>query len=201
MFANSTGLGPLQAIANALETAGPAQPLSQRDAMMMTLRGLSRAGGRGAAPRQPAMEGRQPVSPEQLQQMMQQIMAMRGAQTGANPQAPQRGTPRQPSGPTVGGISDAMLRFDPNNPRPSNPPVQLPMTFDPNNPPQTNIQPLGGQGGMAGILAGLQNLMQQRGQGAQAGAVPGVASDDVLARRRAQRAQMQQAMQNLPRGR
>lgn len=163
MFASSTGLGPLQAIASALENAGPAQPLSQNDAMMMTLRGLTRAGGRGSAParRAPAQQTR---SPEEIRQLLDQFR--------------QRMAQGRPAGPVAGGA-----------PQPGGPVRQ----------PQNQTQQ--GQGGIAGLLQGLQSLMQQRGQGAQAGAEAGVASDDVLARRRAQRQRMAQSMQSLPRGR
>jgi len=193
MFANSTGLGPLQAIASALETAGPAQPLSQRDAMMMTLRGLSRAGSRGAPPAQ-----RTPVqrSPEQIQQLMQQLMAMRGARTGGRAAPPQTGGP---AAPRPGRLDPAAVAANPQGFRENLAGAQR---QEATHPGSTYLSQDGqGQGAIAGLLAGLQNLMQQRGQGAQAGAVPGVASDDVLARRRAQRQRMAQTMQNLPRGR
>jgi len=195
MFANSTGLGSLQGISDALATSGPAQPPTQREALEMTMRGLARVAGPGgplrrapALNRSPGLENR---SPEEIQQLMEHFRRMMQGRP-AGPVAggrPQPGVPRvqpgaQPGGPAVGGI-------------------QTPQPIGPQVGAQSGVQtpqPIPadqGQGGIAGLLQGLQNLRQQQGQGAQAGAQANGDPGSIINRRRARRAQAQQRLQQV----
>jgi len=175
----------LEAISDALATAGPAQPPTQREALEMTMRGLARVAGPGgplrrapALNRSPGVENR---SPEEIQRLMEHFRQRMMQGQPAGPVA--EGRPQQPSG----------LQQLPGRPGMGGELQQLP-----GRPGMGGeLQQLPG-GGIAGLLQGLQNLRQQQGQGAQAGAAPTNGDPgSIINRRRARRAQSQQRLQQV----